>query len=220
MNTRAYEYPNLSQLPELRFDDTYPFSNCGVDYLGPVFCLPVYGNSSDLYKAYVVLYTCTTTRAVILDVVSNANTDNFLNSFKRFLSRRGCPTKMISDNGSVFVAHATQQFAADRGIYWKFNLDCAPWFGGIWERLVASVKRCLKKVVGRKKLSFVELQTLILEIEFILNNRPIGVDYDDDQEEVLTPNHLVFGRRLESINISGDTNNHSNTVNNSYLFQK
>ena len=206
LNSRPYEYPSLSDLPELRFDETFPFASTGVDYLGPLYCLPIYAKGDDLHKAYVVIYTCATTRAVILDVVSNANTDNFLNSFKRFLSRRGCPSLMLSDNGSVFVADATQQFAADRGISWKFNLDCAPWFGGIWERLVASVKRCMKKVIGTKKLTFVELQTLIGEIELILNNRPIGVDFDDDQEDVLTPNHIVFGRRLEATNISGDVN--------------
>ena len=54
---------------------------------------------------------------------------------------------MVSDNGGVFVADETQKFASERGIRWKFNLDCAPWFGGVWERLVASVKRCIKKVV-------------------------------------------------------------------------
>ena len=88
LNARPYQYPSFSNLPELRFDETYPFVSTGVDYLGPVFCLPVYGKSDDLHKAYVVIYTCTATRAVILDVVSNANTDNFVNSFKRFLSRR------------------------------------------------------------------------------------------------------------------------------------
>ena len=200
LNVRAYEYPIHSDLPEHRFDDTHAFSSTGCDYLGPLYCLPVYGKSEKMEKAYVVIYTCMSTRAIILEVVSSANTDGFLNCFKRFLSRRGCPTTMVSDNGSVFTAKETQRFAADRGIHWKFNLDDAPWFGGVWERLVSSVKRCLKKVVGVKKLTFVELQTLICEIEAILNNRPIGVDFNDDMEDVLTPNHLVFGRRLEPTN--------------------
>ena len=39
-------------------------------------------------------------------------------------------------------------------------------------------------------------KTLIFEIEVILYNHPIGVDYDDDQEDVLTPNHLIFGHTL------------------------
>ena len=204
LNARAYEYPNHSDLPELRFDERYPFASTGVDYLGPLMCLPVFGTNDNLHKVYIVLYTCTTTRAVILEVVHNAKTDTFLHSLKRFLSRRGAPATIISDNGGVFVAEETQKFASNHRIHWKFNLDCAPWQGGIWERLVASVKRCIKKVVGTKKITYVELQTLVSEIELILNNRPIGVDYDDDHEDVLTPNHLVFGRRLESVNDVGD----------------
>ena len=107
---------------------------------------------------------------------------------------------MISDNGSIFTAETTHKFASNRRIDWKFNLQEAPWFGGMWERLVASVKGCLKKVLGKKRITYVELQTLINEIKLILNNRPIAADYDDDMEAILTPNHLLFGRRLESTN--------------------
>ena len=205
LNTRSYEYPAHSDLPDVRFDDSHPFASTGADYLGPLLCLPVYGGKDDkLYKAYIVIYTCLSTRAVILEVVHNANTDTFLNSFRRFLSRRGCVSTMVSDNGGVFLADETRRFAAERGIRWQFSLDCAPWFGGAWERLVASVKRCIKKVVGTKKLTYVELQTLVNEIELVLNNRPIGIDYEDDHEDILTPNHLVFGRRLEAINDVGE----------------
>ena len=61
---------------------------------------------------------------------------------------------------------------------------------------MASVKQCIKKVVGIQTLTYIELQTLAAEIELILNNRPIGADYNDDVEEVLTPNHLIVGRML------------------------
>ena len=50
-----------------------------------------------------------------------------------------------------------------------------------------------------------ELQTIVLEIENILNNRPLCAVYNDT-EEVLTPNHLIFGRRLDLDNINGDQN--------------
>ena len=105
---------------------------------------------------------------------------------------------MISDNGSSFIANETQSFASNHFIDWKFNVACAPWWGGMWERLVSCVKRCLKRTIGRKQLNYIELQTVILEIEVILNNRPLCSDYDDDTTDVLTPNHLVFGRRLET----------------------
>ena len=68
LNTRPYEYPAHSDIPQLRFDERYPFSSTSVDYLGPLLCLPVYGEKEKLYKAFVVIYTCAATRAVILDV--------------------------------------------------------------------------------------------------------------------------------------------------------
>lgn len=63
-----------------------------------------------------------------------------------------------------------------------------------------SVKRCLKKVVGRTTLTFVELQTVLLQIEAILNSRPLCQLEDGDMIEPLTPNHLLFGRKLPQVN--------------------
>ena len=44
-------------------------------------------------------------------------------------------------------------------------------------------------------------------MEQILNNRPIGVDVENDHDDVITPNHLMTGRRLETcgeVNVSED----------------
>ena len=200
INTRSYEYPGHSDLPKLRFDDRHPYSTTGVDALGPLYCLPVYGDEQRTYKAWVMLYTCAATRAIVLDVVHDMRAHTFVSSFLRFISRRGCPNTVISDNGSSFTAIETQEFAASRYIDWKFNLEGAAWFSGMWERLVGSVKRYVIKVVRIKTITFVELQTVIFEIELILNNRPIDAEFEDDYQDVLTPNHMVFGRRLESVN--------------------
>ena len=82
---------------------------------------------------------------------------------------------------------------------------------------MALVKSCMKKVIGVKRLTFVELQTLILEIEVILNNRPLCADYDDDIEDVLTPNHMVFGKRLE---LSNENENEIELSSNVEMFTK
>ena len=169
LNGRPYAYPGHSDLPAMRFDDRAPFASTGCDYLGPLHVLPIYGKDSDkMYKAYVVLYTCAATRAVILEVDNSTNTKHFLQCFRQFISRRGCPALMLSDNGSSFVSRETQEFVANHFIDWKFNVACAPWWGGMWERLVSCIKRCLKRTVGTKQLSYVELQTFVLEIEGIL----------------------------------------------------
>ena len=79
-----------------------------------------------------------------------------------------------------------------------FNLKRAPWWGGFFERLIRSVKRCLKKILKNAKLSYEELLTVVTE-ECVLNYRPLTYVSSKDIEEPLTPSHLMTGRRLLSI---------------------
>ena len=60
-------------------------------------------------------------------------------------------------------------------------------------------KRCLKKLVGRARLTLDELNTLVIEIEGVINSHPISYISADDVEEPLTPAHLLCGRRLLSL---------------------
>ena len=57
-------------------------------------------------------------------------------------------------------------------VTWKFNLERAPWWGGFFERMVRSMKRCLRKVFGNAKLTVDELNTVLVEVEGTLNARP------------------------------------------------
>ena len=70
------------------------------------------------------IYTCASTRGVILDVVPDGSAETFINSLKKFISRRGCPAK-ISDNGGVFIADIIQKFVSFRNVKWDFSLT--PW---------------------------------------------------------------------------------------------
>ena len=148
----------------------------------------------------IVLFTCKTSRAIILDLVEDKTSKNFINSIKKFIARSGCPKKIVLDNGNVFTSQENHSFCTEQGITWKFNLDGAPWWGGFWERLVGMVKSCLKKSVVREKLSFTELLTVLFEVENVLNNRPLCFVYDDDVSDVLTPNCLLYGRNLDCEN--------------------
>ena len=135
LNGQSYLYPAHSDLPEFRYDDRYPFSSTGCDQLGPLYVLPVYGaEAAKMYKVYVIIYTCAATRAVILDVVHSCTAKSFLQSFRRFIARRGCPALMISDNGAQFIAEETKEFASNHMIDWKYNVPLSPWTGGMWER--------------------------------------------------------------------------------------
>ena len=76
----------------------------------------------------------------------------------------------------------------------------------VWRflRLASVVKGCLRKTVEKVCLSFNELQIVLSEIELILNSRHLSQLCDDDTGDILTPNHLLFGRKLYQIKHSYD----------------
>jgi len=79
-----------------------------------------------------------------------------------------------------------------------FNVECAPWWGGAFERLVRSTKR-LRKLIGRAQLSFDDIVTTLAEIEYVLNSRPLTYLSSVDMEEPLKPSHLIVGRQIHNL---------------------
>ena len=161
-----------------------------------VCCKNIYVNDledDEMHKCYSILYTCATTRGAVLDVVTDAHAGTLLLNLTQYISCRGCPKQILTDNGPVSASSKVQLFRAQRNIKLIFNPEEAPWFGGFWERLVGSVKRCIKKTTGCNCLTLTEMQTLFFEIEHILNSRPLTALFDNDNEQILTPNHLLYG---------------------------
>ena len=107
---------------------------------------------------------------------------------------------IVSDNGRTFKGMALRKFNAHKGIKWRFNLARAPWWGGLFEVMIRSTKRCLRKAIGRRRLTYEELTTVLIEIEAVLNSRPLTYIYEDDTEVPLTPSHLFCGRRMLDTN--------------------
>ena len=73
---------------------------------------------------------------------------------------------------------------------------------GIFERLMRSGKELLEKDLQNYKITFDELQTILLEVELIINNRPLTHIYTDSTELPLTPSQLVFSRNLNHSSLS------------------
>ena len=105
-------------------------------------------------------------------------TISFIRCLKRFAARRGLPRKIVSDNAKTFKAalrliqtifrqKEVKDYLSQRGVEWTFNLEKAPWWGGLFERLIKSTKRCLRKMVGQGKFSYDEMNAVITEIEAI-----------------------------------------------------
>ena len=74
-----------------------------------------------------------------------------------------------------------------------FHPPKGPWMGGAMEALLKITKRCLKAVVKDRLLHEDALHALLLEIESIVNIRPLTFVSDDiDDLEPLTPNHCLI----------------------------
>ena len=215
MTCRRIEGPPYSSssspdLPPERVSEDPPFSHTGVDFVGPLYLNDTQG-TSDQEKAYVCLFTCAAMRAVHLELTRDMGVENFLLALRRFASRKGLPATLISDNAKTFkssdkkvlkIARATevQRYLSGNHISWKFIVEKAPWWGGFWERLIQGVKRCLRKTLGQTILTFDQLNTLLIEIECVLNSRPLTYAEDDTRgiSYTLSPSHLIYGRRVTS----------------------
>ena len=114
-------------------NDGNAFSGTGIDYLSPLYCKDIYDRNTlddcDLFKCYVVLYNCASTRGVTLELVPDASSKYFVYSLRKFISRRGCPGKILAGNRKVFTSQETQKLAANKNIEWQFSSN-APWYGG------------------------------------------------------------------------------------------
>ena len=177
-----------------------------MDFAGPLYVH--YGTQGEKIKAYVCLFTCTAT-AVHLEMTPDLSAATFLLAFRRFTSRRGIPSVMISDNAKVFqsassvikkVARAEEvnKYMLNNQIRWNFIVEKAPWWEGFWECLIGSVKRCLRKTVGRSTLTFEEMRTLLVEIKCMLDNRPLTYLYNEIEgvSQPLTPADFIYGRKI------------------------
>ena len=198
--------PFMADLPPERLDNqSYPFTNVGVDYFGP-FEVKLLRRSM---KRWCCLFTCLTTRAVHIEVVRSLDTESCLVAINRLVARRGKPTTIISGNGTKFVGSARElkeyinslnqdqitSELAQKHIVWKFNPPGALHFGGVWERLVRSCKKAMVAILRNRSLTNEVLLTTMCLIEQTLNARPFTPASDDPEDlEALTPNHSIIGR--------------------------
>ncbi|XP_055622079.1 uncharacterized protein LOC129765691 [Toxorhynchites rutilus septentrionalis] len=204
----------IGQLPFHRVVPSRPFSITGVDYAGPVYLRPIHKRASSS-KAYLCLFVCFSTKAVHLELVSDLSTQGFLTALRRFIARRGRPSRIYSDNGKNFEGarnELAEMFAKfhdraqqdeiiatcnDEGITWHMVPPKAPHFGGLWEAAVKVAKKHLYRTLGTTRLSFEEMATVLTQIEAAMNSRPLlPMTEDPNDVAALTPAHFLIGSSL------------------------
>jgi len=132
-----------------------------------------------------------------------------INALGRFISVRGYPEQIRSDQGSNFPKadkelkeaveawneHKINNFCGQKRIEWIFNPPSASHMGGAWERMIRSVRQILKAILKEQLVSDEVLSTVMAEAVNILNSRPLTRISDSPlDEQPLTPNHLLHLR--------------------------
>ncbi|XP_026464695.1 uncharacterized protein LOC113367289 [Ctenocephalides felis] len=208
----------MGSLPADRVTSKRPFLAVGVDYAGPIELRASRLRKAPRIKAYIVVYICMSTKAVHLDLVTELSTAAFLDSLKRFVSRRGVCQTIYSDNGTNFVGASNEldrlykyfknninkkeliESVSTIGITWKFIPSHAPHFGGLWERNIRTMKHYLNRVIGSTCLIYEDYLTFLNQVEAIMNSRPIIPLNDDSTDSVfLTPSHFLIGDIMTAI---------------------
>ena len=136
-------------------------------------------------------------RAVYLEVARSLETDDFILVLMRFLNRRGRVKELRSDNGSNFVGGDGKlkrllNKLTKRGCKLVFHPPGASHMSRVWERLVKSVKRSLKAILGKDLINEEVLQTVFTEAERIGNSGPLTRNSSSpNDDEPLTPSHFL-----------------------------
>ncbi|KAI7805170.1 hypothetical protein IRJ41_000825 [Triplophysa rosa] len=185
------EIPKMADLPPSRLRLFRPaFYSTGMDCFGPYAIQTVY-----------------------IDLLHSMDTDSFLMALRRFTARRGTPFELISDQGTNFkggerelkeafaaLAPGLQEQLVKQQIQFRFNPPNSPHFGGCWEREIRSLKQALTATIGAQSVTFEVLQTVLVEIEGILNSKPLGYTSSDIADpDPITPNSLLMGRPDSSL---------------------
>ena len=199
----------MADLPEERSDvEEPPFTYCGCDAFGPFIIKE--GRNKEV-KRYGIIFTCFSCRAIHLETTTTMDTDAFILALRRFICRRGPVRSIKSDNGGNFVGAESEMKKAlkemDQGkikeallkhdcdwIEWEKNPPASSHMGGVWERQIRSVRSVLVSLMKAHagRLDDESLRTLFVEVEAIVNSRPLAVEsLTDVSIDPLTPSHLL-----------------------------
>ncbi len=132
-----FALPEMPPWPKERVARSIPFQFTGLDYLGPI--QTKFGDNVE--KSWICLYMCLAVRAIHLECIPDCTAQAFLDCLTRFISRRGCPERIICDNASqnkktkTVLDKAWEQtltdpmvlsYVAEHGIHWVNITELAP----------------------------------------------------------------------------------------------
>merc|ERR1712089_3068 len=206
----------MGKLPSYRVCPTPPFQKVSVDLVGHYFVKPTM-TSRKQSKVWILMYLCDVSKALHTEGIDSMSSSAIINAFRSCFALRNTPEQISSDPGKGFVGAKNRidkeigQIVKDLVNYWPsinwvVHPTEAPWRNGAVEAIVKQLKSSFK-MLPNFMLTLLEFRTIINEITTSINNRPLGILQNDQQP--LTPNHLLLGRNFSPIapgtSINADT---------------
>ena len=198
----------MGDIPDSRLVNPVAWGYCQLDLFGPFSCRGDV-NPRTTKKTWALVVEDANSGAVHLDIVQDYSANAVLSTLRRFGSLRGWPGIICSDPGSQSesasgklqnwwdgMEKSLRTFAGVKNFKWEISPADSLWRQGKAERCISIVKRLIRCSVGNTRVSPVELQTALMEISNICNERPLGLSKprDDGSYVLLTPNQLLMGR--------------------------
>ena len=204
----------MAPLPDSRVKISPTFYVVSMDLWGPIKIKDTVKQLTRK-KVWGVIFTCTVTRATYLDLTEDYSTDAILQTLRRFVSIRGCPGEIQSDQGSQLIAAAKDiarlvekwdwkpihEWAANNKIKWTLAPAEGQHQNGLSESLIKITKRSIEHQIMNNVLTFSQLQMVLFEVANIMNSRPLGVISGSDPEcpSPITPNDVILGRASSEV---------------------
>ena len=132
-----------------------------------------------------------------------------INALRRFMAIRGCPERIRSDRGTNFTAaskeleeclksiekHKIRDFCLKKEIEWVFNPPASSHKGGVWERMIRTVRQVLRATLKQQLVRDEVLSTFMAGAVYMINSRPLTRNSNDHSDDIpITPNHLLHLR--------------------------
>ena len=217
----------MALLPDILQVPAAPFTNIGIDLLGPLVVKSMVNKRATM-KVWVVLFVCLNVKAVSMELSPGYSTADFLLAYDAHVSQRGLPSYVHSDRGSQLISAHKEVISephnydwdlissstAAQGTTWHFTPSGGQWRNGSTEAFVKKFKMSFSHLYKDTRLNYAELNSAVKRIANVLNDRPVSAQrsrsFADDEEFLtpLTPNMLLTGRsRNPPCSLSTDEEN-------------
>ena len=108
-----------------------------------------------------------------MEVAFSYDTDSFINTLGRFISRRGKCKEIVSDNGANSTSAESKlklrkwnqekvnDYLFQKEVKWRFNPPSASHGGEAWEQLIRTIRRVTIMILEKQSLNDEDLQLCV-----------------------------------------------------------